>query len=64
MILKRGVTGFTENNLTFERDWDTCKAEFIKHCYSYVQQLNGNILAWHEPDFNVRYAHAYVKNIL
>lgn len=61
MILKRGVTGFTKNDLTLERDWDACRAEFKKHCYSYVQQLNGSILAWHEPDIDVHYAHAHVE---
>ncbi|MEK4425247.1 hypothetical protein [Solibacillus sp. FSL K6-1523] len=61
MILKRGVTGFTENDLTLERDWDACRAKFKKHCYSYVQQLKGSVLEWHEPDVDVRYTHAHVK---
>ncbi|ATP40793.1 hypothetical protein CSE16_12440 [Solibacillus sp. R5-41] len=61
MILKRGVTGFTAGDLSLERDWEAYKAEFKKCCYLYVQQLNGSILAWYEPDIDCNYAHAHVK---
>ena len=61
MILKRGVTGCTGGDESFERDWEACRAEFKKSCYLYVQQLNGRVLAWYEPDIDVHYAHAYVE---
>ena len=61
MILKRGVTGFTGGDLSLERDWEAYSTEFKKCCYSYVQQINGRVLAWYEPDIDVHYAHAYVE---
>lgn len=61
MILKRGVTGFTKGDLSLERDGAACRAEFKKYCYSYVGQLKGRILAWHDPDSVIGYAHAHVK---
>ncbi|MGN7478619.1 hypothetical protein ACTHOQ_12260 [Solibacillus silvestris] len=61
MILKRGVTGFTAGDLSLERDWAAHHAEFKKYCYSYVQQVNGSVLAWYDPDIDFGYVHAYVK---
>ena len=61
MILKKGVTGFTAGDLSFDRDWEGLKVEFKRYCYSAVQQLNGEVLAWYEPDIMVQYAHAHVK---
>lgn len=61
MILKRGVTGFTAEDLSLERDWSAHTAEFKKYCYAYVQQLNGRIMAFYEPDHDIGYAHAHVK---
>ena len=61
MILKRGVTGFTGGDLSLERDLEASSTEFKKCCYSYVQQINGRVLAWYEPDIDVHYAHAYVE---
>lgn len=61
MILKRGVTGFTTDDLSLERDWVDHTAEFKKYCYAYVQQLNGSIMAFYEPDIDLGYAHAHVK---
>lgn len=61
MILKRGVTGFTGGDLSLERDWEAYRTEFKKCCYSYVQQINGRVLAWYEPDIDIHYAHAHVE---
>ncbi|MFS0876061.1 hypothetical protein [Solibacillus isronensis] len=61
MILKRGVTGFSAGDLSLERDWVAQTAEFKKYCYASVQQLNGCILAFFEPDIDLGYAHAHVK---
>jgi len=61
MILKRGVTGFTGGDLSLERDLEASSTEFKKCCYSYVQQINGRVLAVYEPDIDVHYAHAYVE---
>lgn len=61
MILKRGVTGFTSEDLSLERDWSAHTAEFKKYCYAYVQQLNGRMMAFYEPDHDIGYAHAHVK---
>ncbi|WP_079524362.1 hypothetical protein [Solibacillus isronensis] len=61
MILKRGVTGFSAGDLSLERDWVALTAEFKKYCYASVQQLNGCILAFFEPDIDLGYAHAHVK---
>ena len=61
MILKRGVTGFTGGDVSFQRDWEACRTEFKKCCYSYVQQINGRVLAWYEPDIDINYAHAHVE---
>ena len=61
MILKRGVTGFSAGDLSLERDWVAQTAEFKKYCYASVQQLNGCILAFFEPDIDLGYGHAHVK---
>lgn len=61
MILKRGVTGFTAGDVAFEYDWGAKVSNFKRYCYLYVQQLNGKVLAWHEPDIDIHYAHARIK---
>lgn len=61
MILKRGVTGFTAGDLPLERNWIALTSEFKKYCYACVQQLNGSIMAFYEPDIDLGYAHAHVK---
>ena len=61
MILKKGVTGFSAGDLSLERDWVAHTAEFKKYCNACVQQLNGSIVAFYEPDIDLGYAHAHVK---
>lgn len=61
MILKRGVTGFSARDLSLKHDWVALTAEFKKYCYACVQQLQGSILAFYEPDIDLGYAHAHVK---
>ena len=61
MILKKGVTGYTGGDLPLERDSDARVIEFKQYCYSFVQQLKGEILEWYEPDIDIHYAHAHIK---
>ena len=53
MILKKGVTGYTSGDLSLERDWDARVVEFKQYCYSFVQQLKGEILEWYEPTVDI-----------
>ena len=61
MILKNGVTGYTGGDLSFEFDGEARVAAFKRYCYSFVQQLQGEVLAWYEPDIDLHYAHAHIK---
>lgn len=61
MILKKGVTGYTGGDISFERDWDVIIAQFKQYCYTAVVQINGRILAFYEPDVDCSYAFAHVE---
>ena len=61
MILKKGVTGYTGGDLSLEFNWDARVDAFKRYCYSYVQQLKGEVLGWYEPTVDIGYAHAHVK---
>ena len=61
MILKKGVTGYTGGDLSLGRDWEARIIEFKRYCYTFVQQLKGEILEWYEPDVDVSYVHAHIK---
>ena len=62
MILKKGVTAFTAGDLSFNRDSKGLKVEsHTIMLFSIIQQLNGEVLAWYEPDIMIQYAHAHVK---
>ena len=61
MILKKGVTGYTGGDLSFECDGEARVVEFKRCCYSFVQQLNGEVFKWYAPDINLHYVHARIK---
>ena len=61
MILKKGVTGFTAGDLSIERDYEARILAFKQSCFTYVQQLKGEILEWYDPYVDVSYAHAHIK---
>ena len=61
MILKRGVTGYTAGDLSLERDWDVLVPAFKKASYAAVEQVNGRVLQWFEPDVMIGYPHIHVE---
>lgn len=61
MILKKGVTGYTGGDRYFECDWEARVIEFKRYCYLFVQQLQGEVLEWYEPDIDIHYAYARIK---
>lgn len=61
MILKKGVSGYTAGDLSFEGDFEDDVIEFQKICYAAVQQAGGKVLAWYEPDVTMAYPHVFVQ---
>lgn len=61
MILKKGLTGYTDGDLQLDRELEASVDEFKRYCYSFVQQLKGKILEWYKPTVEIAYAHAHIK---
>lgn len=61
MILKRGVTGYTAGDLSYERDWEALIAAFKKASFTAVQAAGGRIIEWFEPDVMIQYPHMHIQ---